>query len=202
MRPKLLKQHKTDPERYPLAPISAANRSTLQPLFSITFFSGKHLLTLVLCHSSMFSSHGQVNSMRITLFSLLEKIVMSGFVRWKKKKVPSRSPNKTQSDTWRKIPLGEEFLFLTLVPFFRKFHFYGLLWSKDCRFDVSNERSYIGNIILTALSWQKVNLLWLKATLHAPRIWDVVQISLLHRKQEGLVASFHLLRLLGEGKVS
>ena len=86
MRPKLLKQHKTDPERYPLAPISTANRSTLQPLFSITFFSGKYLLTLVLCHSSMFSSHGQVNSMRITLSSLLEKIVMSGFVRWKRKK--------------------------------------------------------------------------------------------------------------------
>ena len=78
MRPKLLKQHKTDPEQYPLAATFTANRSTLQPLFSITFFSGKYLLTLVLCHSSMFSSHGQVNSMRITLFSLLQKIFMPG----------------------------------------------------------------------------------------------------------------------------
>ena len=78
LNPKLLKQHKTDLEQYPLAPTSTANRSTLQPLFSITLFSGKYLLTLALCQASMFSSHGHVSSMRITLFSLLEKIVMSG----------------------------------------------------------------------------------------------------------------------------
>ena len=78
LKPKLLKQHKTDLEQYPLAPTSTANRSTLQPLFSITLFSGKYLLTLTLCQASMFSSHGHVSSMRITLFSLFEKIVMSG----------------------------------------------------------------------------------------------------------------------------
>ena len=41
LKPKLLKQHKTDLEQYPLAPTSTANRSTLQPLFSITLFNGK-----------------------------------------------------------------------------------------------------------------------------------------------------------------
>ena len=78
LKPKLLKQHKTDLEQFPLAPTSTANRPTLQPLFSITLFSGKYLLTLALCQTSMFSSHGHVSSMRITLFSLFEKIVMSG----------------------------------------------------------------------------------------------------------------------------
>ena len=122
LKPKLLKQHKTDLEQYPLAPTSTANRSTLQPLFSITLFSGKYLLTLALCQASMFSSHGHVSSMRITLFSLLEKIVMSGLssvnAMWgRKKKVPSRSHNKVQSDAWCNIPLGKEFLFFTLVPF-------------------------------------------------------------------------------------
>ena len=38
-----------------------------------------------------------------------------------KEKEPSRSPNKTQSDAWCNIPLGEEFLFFTLVPFFTNF---------------------------------------------------------------------------------
>ena len=102
-KPKLLKQHKTDLEQYPLAPTSTSNRSMLQRLFSITLFSGMYLLILVLRHASMFSSHGDVSSMRITLFSLLEKIVMSGLSSVKaksggKEKVPSISPNKTQSD--------------------------------------------------------------------------------------------------------
>ena len=77
-KPKLLKQHKTEREQYPLAPTFTANRSTLQPLFSITLFSGIYLLILALCQASMFSSHGHVSSMRITFFSLLEKIVLSG----------------------------------------------------------------------------------------------------------------------------
>ena len=33
LKPKLLKQHKTDREQQPLAPTSTANRSVLQPLF-------------------------------------------------------------------------------------------------------------------------------------------------------------------------
>ena len=77
LKPKLLTQHETDLEQYPLAPTSTANRSTLQPLFSITLFSGKYLLTLTLCQASIFSSHGRVSSMGITLLSLFEKIVMS-----------------------------------------------------------------------------------------------------------------------------
>ena len=53
-KPKLLKQHKTDLEQYPLAPTSTANKSTLEPLFSVILFSGKYLLTLALCQDSMF----------------------------------------------------------------------------------------------------------------------------------------------------
>ena len=74
LKPKLLKQHKTDLEQYPLAPTFTANRSTLQLLFSITLFSGMYLLTLALCQASMFSPNWKVSSMRITLFSLSKKI--------------------------------------------------------------------------------------------------------------------------------
>ena len=43
LRPKLLKEHKTDLEQYHPAPTSPGNRCTLQPLFSITLFSGMYL---------------------------------------------------------------------------------------------------------------------------------------------------------------
>ena len=130
LRPKLLKQHKTNQEQCPLAPTSTANRSTLQPLYSITLFSGMYLLTLKLCQASMFSSNGEVNSMRITLFSLLEKIVMSGLssvnATWgRKEKGRSRFTNKTQSGVWCNIPMEKEFLFSTLVPFLTNFIFMG-----------------------------------------------------------------------------
>ena len=62
LKPKLLKQHKTHLEQYPLAPTSTANRSTLQPLSSRTLFSGKYLLTLTLYQASIFPSHGHVSS--------------------------------------------------------------------------------------------------------------------------------------------
>ena len=144
--------------------------------------------------------------MRITLFSLLEKIVMSGLnlvnTMWGgKEKVPSRSPNKTQSDAWCNIPLGEEFLFFILVPFFTNFIFMGCfeVGTEDLMF-LTEDRILLMTILRT-LSWRKVNLPWLRATLQAPRMWEVVHVSLLHRKQEALV-TFHLLRLLGEGKVS
>ena len=100
LKPKLLTQHKTDLQQYPPAPTSTANRTTLQPLFSIALFSGMYLWNLALCQASICCSHGHVSSMKITFFSLLEKIVMSGFslvkAMWgRKEKVPSRSPNKT-----------------------------------------------------------------------------------------------------------
>ena len=117
LKPKLLKQHKTNLEQYPVPPTSTANRSTLQPLFSITLFSGKYLLTLALCQASMFSSHVRKDSYVWPQFSKC-------YVKWKEK-VPSRSPNKTQSDAWCNILLREEFLFFTLVPFFTNFIFMG-----------------------------------------------------------------------------
>ena len=75
-KPKLLKQHNSGLGQYPLALTSNPNMSTFQPLFSITLFRGVYLLTLALCQASIFSSHGQLSSMRITLFSLLEKIIV------------------------------------------------------------------------------------------------------------------------------
>ena len=78
LKPKLLKQHKIDLQRYHLAPTSTANRSTFHPLFSITLFRSMYLLILALRQASMFSSHGQVSSIRITLFSLRETIVITG----------------------------------------------------------------------------------------------------------------------------
>ena len=49
LKSKLLKQHKTYLEQYPLVPTFTANRSTFQPLFSITLLRGMYLLTLALC---------------------------------------------------------------------------------------------------------------------------------------------------------
>ena len=42
-------------------------------------------------------------------------------MRWKGKS--ARFPNKTQPDALCNIPLGDEFLVFTLVPFFRNFIF-------------------------------------------------------------------------------
>ena len=161
-------------------------------MFSITLFSGKYLLTLAFCQASMFSSHGHVSSTRITLFSLLDKIVMSSLssvnAMWGgKKKVPSRSPYKTQSDAWCNIPLEEEFLFLALVSFFTNFIFMGCfeIGTEDLMF--LTEDLTLQMIILTTLSWRKVNLAGLRATLHAPRMWEVAHISSLHRKQEASI---------------
>ena len=58
---------------------------------------------------------------------------------------------------------------------------------------------YIGNDDSYDTVVTESDLSWLKANLHAPRLW--VHVSLLHRKQEVTVVSFHFLRFLGEGKV-
>ena len=122
-------------------------------------------------------------------------------MRWKGKKChlvprtrPSLMPNVISC--WEK-----SFCFLLLF-LFHKFYLYELLWSRKCRFNNFNWKSYIAGDDSQTLSWRKVNLSWLKATLHAPRMWDVAQVFLLQRKQGALIVSFHLLRLLGEGKVS
>ena len=78
LKPSFLRQHKTDFEQYPLAPTSTAKSFTDHPLDSIVAFKAKYLLILVLCHDSMFSSQGHVNSMSITFLKTLEKIVISG----------------------------------------------------------------------------------------------------------------------------
>ena len=95
----------------------------------------------------------------------------------------------------------QKFLFFPLVRFFTIFIFMGCFEVGTVDLMLLIEDLILIMIILI-LSWQKVNLPSLKATLHAPRMWDVVYLSLLHRKQEASVVSFHLLRFLGEDKVS
>ena len=109
VRPKLLKQHGSNLEQYPLAPTFTANRSTLQPLFSITLFSGMSLLISVVPNLHVFF---------IWTGELYEDLSFYIF-----QLVPSRSLSKTQSDACCKIVLGDKFLFLTLVPFFTDFIF-------------------------------------------------------------------------------
>ena len=119
-------------------------------------------------------------------------------VMWgEKEKVPSRSSNKTQSDVWCNIPQGEELLFFTLVPFFTNFIFMGCFEVGTEDLMLLTEDLILLMMILKTLSWQKMNLYWLRATLHVPRILHVV-----HRKQGASVVGFHLLRLFWEGKVS
>ena len=62
LKPSFLRQHKADLEQYPLAPSSTAKSSTDHPLDSLVVFKAEYLLILVLCHDSMFSSQGHVNS--------------------------------------------------------------------------------------------------------------------------------------------
>ena len=78
LKPSFLRQHKTDLEHYPLAPTSTAKSSTDHPLDSIVAFKAKYLLILVLCHDSVFSWQGHVNSMSITFLKTLEKISILG----------------------------------------------------------------------------------------------------------------------------
>ena len=78
LKPSFLRQHKTDLEQHLLLPTSTAKSSTDYPLDSIVVFKAKYLLTLVLCHDSMFSSQGHINYMSITFLKTLGKIVISG----------------------------------------------------------------------------------------------------------------------------
>ena len=64
-KPRAGKQHITDLAQKPLAPNSAAKRCMLQPLDLMVVFSGRYLLNFLACYFSMYSSHGQVNSVRI-----------------------------------------------------------------------------------------------------------------------------------------
>ena len=77
LKPSFLRQHTTDLEQYPLAPTSTSKSSSDPPLDSIVVFKAKYLLILVLCHDSMFSSQGHVNSTSITFLRALENIVIS-----------------------------------------------------------------------------------------------------------------------------
>ena len=82
-------------------------------------------------------------------------------------KVSSRSPNKTQSDVWCKIPLGEEFLFYTLVPIFTNFIIVGCFKVGAVDFMFLMKDLMLVMIILKTLSWWKVNLLdWKQLYMH------------------------------------
>ena len=69
LKPSFLRQLKTVLEQYPLAPTSTVKNSTDHPLDSIVVFKAKYLFVLVVCHDSIFSSQGHVNSTSITFLS-------------------------------------------------------------------------------------------------------------------------------------
>ena len=72
LKPWFHKQHNKDLEQNHLASTSMAYRPTSQPLDFIAHFNGKYLLTLWSCDFSIFSSQGQVNSIRIIFLDELE----------------------------------------------------------------------------------------------------------------------------------
>lgn len=64
--------------QYPLAPTSMAKKSTDQPFVAMTFTKDEYFVVLVECQLSIFSSHGHVSSISITLLWQLENIITSG----------------------------------------------------------------------------------------------------------------------------
>ena len=76
--PNLFRQVVTDLEQYPLAPTSIAKRSQYQPLEEITLASPEYFDNFVECQDSIYSSQGQVSSIRMTRFRVFEKMTMSG----------------------------------------------------------------------------------------------------------------------------
>ena len=73
-------------------------------------------------HFSMFSSHRQVNSMRLTLLMALENMTISRHswvkIMWEGKGYwSSRSTNIFQSNAWCKMPVLGIFLWGALMPF-------------------------------------------------------------------------------------
>ena len=55
LKPRFLKQHKTELEQYSLLPTSTATSCTCQPLNSMIISKVKYLLNLVPCQDSIFS---------------------------------------------------------------------------------------------------------------------------------------------------
>ena len=78
LKPSLLRQIANDLEEYPQAPTSISNRSTTQPLFSMTLASGVYLFNFWECQFSIFSSQGQDNSSRTACFEDFENKRTSG----------------------------------------------------------------------------------------------------------------------------
>ena len=118
------KLHITDLVQKLLAPAFTAKRYTLQPLNSMVVFSGRYLLNFVSCHFSIFSSHGQVNFIRITFLVELENMTISwcSWVMsiWGGKEYWScRSVNSFQFNAWCKMPIWGDFLRGALVLFLR-----------------------------------------------------------------------------------
>ena len=75
--PRAWKQHITDRAQKPLAPTSTAKRCMVQPLNSMVVFSGRYLVNFSSWKFFMFSSHGQVNSIRINFLAELENMKIS-----------------------------------------------------------------------------------------------------------------------------
>ena len=78
LKPSLLRQIGNNLEEYPRATASIANRSTTQPLFSMTLASEVYLFNFWECQFSIFSLQGQINSSRTTRFEDFENKRISG----------------------------------------------------------------------------------------------------------------------------
>ena len=79
--PRQRRQDFRDVEQYPLAPNSTAKKLTDQPLYLIDVVKGSYLKNFFWCHSSIFSSQGQVNSKMMTVLMEVENNTMSGLTQ-------------------------------------------------------------------------------------------------------------------------
>ena len=105
-----------------------------------------------------------------------------------------------KSTLWCKVPTWGVFFCLTLVPFLTNLMKFCSLLTTDSILPIKvfNDETIS---LRTTLSL-KVYLPYFNATLHAPKIWAVVQTSFLQSVEAAWVEIFHRWMLLVEGRTS
>ena len=106
---------------------------------------------------------------------------------------------RIQSTLWCIVPIRGDFFCLTLVPFINKFD--KILFFAHHQFYTANKSFNNETVFWRTTLCLKVYLLWFNATLHAPKIWAVVQTSFLQSVHLASVGTFHCPTLLGEGRI-
>ena len=151
----------------------------------MTVFSGRYLLNFLSCYFSMFSPHGQVHLMMVTfVVELVNMVVWEGKKYWS-----CRSTN-----------FYYDFLHHALVLF---------LTNLIISFGFGEADSMmLVNLFRVPKIWDNTLLClkgkWpcLRTTLHAPKMCAIVQMVLLHWKQEASEEILQRLSLISDGKVS